>query len=272
MTLEKGLGTRRAPSTDNLPSCDIPPRSARPHFPGKAGNDYEEKLATQSTLNKVPSRYAAVTVAVIDKHLFTRESITRSLKDLCDLLDVLSFVTCEECLESTKNYDVILYHAHESLANSHNKCEELTSIKGLLAIAPVIILCDVDSYDSICAAFDSGVRGYIPTVSTNLDLAIEIIYLVKVGGTFVPPCSLAARSIKASRTPKPITLQQFTPRQIDVLDCLKLGKSNKIIAYELKMSESSVKSHVRNIMRKMNATNRVEVACRAHDLICIDRA
>jgi DNA-binding NarL/FixJ family response regulator len=43
-----------------------------------------------------------------------------------------------------------------------------------------------------------------------------------------------------------------------------LGKTNKLIAYELKMSESSVKTHIRNIMKKMNAANRTEVVCRAH--------
>jgi len=49
-----------------------------------------------------------------------------------------------------------------------------------------------------------------------------------------------------------------------VLDHLKLGKANKVIAYELAMSESTVKVHIRNIMKKMKATNRTEVACRAH--------
>ncbi len=45
------------------------------------------------------------------------------------------------------------------------------------------------------------------------------------------------------------------------------GKANKVIAYELKMRESTVKVHVRNIMKKLNAKNRTEVAFMANELI-----
>jgi DNA-binding NarL/FixJ family response regulator len=48
---------------------------------------------------------------------------------------------------------------------------------------------------------------------------------------------------------------------------LQQGKANKIIAYELGMSESTVKVHVRNIMRKMGATNRTQVAYKAQSLL-----
>jgi len=159
---------------------------------------------------------------------------------------------------------VILYHIHQAVVANGN--DAVTScVKNLLPIAPVIILGDVESSESIRAAFDSGVRGYIPTISTNLELAIEIMYLVKVGGTFVPPSGLSPPRLKSLGTPG-LVATQFTMRQMAVLDRLKLGKSNKLIAYELQMSESSVKTHIRNIMRKMNATNRTEVVCRAHEL------
>jgi DNA-binding NarL/FixJ family response regulator len=55
---------------------------------------------------------------------------------------------------------------------------------------------------------------------------------------------------------KPI---QFTARQWDVLERLKQGKQNKIIAYELNMCESTVKVHIRNIMKKLKARNRTQV-------------
>jgi DNA-binding NarL/FixJ family response regulator len=125
-------------------------------------------------------------------------------------------------------------------------------------------LCDVDCLDSIIAAFDSGARGYIPTASTTLGLAVEIIRLVRAGGTFVPPSSLSlGRVTRQGETAGAILTLQFTPRQIEVLERLKLGKANKIIAHELGMSESTVKIHIRSIMKKMKATNRTEVACLA---------
>ena len=52
----------------------------------------------------------------------------------------------------------------------------------------------------------------------------------------------------------------FTRRQSQILDCLRRGMANKLIAYELNMCESTVKVHVRNIMKKLKATNRTQVA------------
>jgi DNA-binding NarL/FixJ family response regulator len=224
----------------------------------------QDNIAPLSITSKIPSRNAGISIAVIDRHSFTRESITRSLQDLGALLEIQSFATCDECLNGSKTFDVILYYAHQAVVHNGNDSLDF-SVRKLLPVAPVIILCDVDSSESIRAAFDIGVRGYIPTISINLELAIEIIYLVKIGGIFMPPSGLSRRSVKPLGT-FDLVITQFTTRQIAVLDCLKLGKTNKIIAYELEMSESSVKTHIRNIMRKMNAANRTEVVCRAHEL------
>src|SRR5205807_2037350 len=117
----------------------------------------------------------------------------------------------------------------------------------------------------ILEAFENGARGYIPTASTSLDLAIEIIRLVRAGGTFVPPSGLSLQKInRKGLTPRAVTNQEFTPRQMDVLGHLTQGKANKAIAHALAMSESTVKVHIRNIMKKMHATNRTEAACLAH--------
>jgi DNA-binding NarL/FixJ family response regulator len=151
-------------------------------------------------------------------------------------------------------------------------------------------LCDVDCFESIAAAFESGARGYIPTANTTLELAIEIMRLVKAGGTFVPPSSLSLRRVTRHSETAGATAQgtlvpssglpfgkitrhgeaagaiassQFTPRQMAVLEYLKLGKTNKTIAHELGISESTVKVHLRSIMKKMKATNRTEAACLA---------
>jgi DNA-binding NarL/FixJ family response regulator len=52
-----------------------------------------------------------------------------------------------------------------------------------------------------------------------------------------------------------------------VLTHLRQGKANKIIAYELGMKESTVKVHVRNIMRKMGATNRTQAVYKAQQFV-----
>ena len=59
----------------------------------------------------------------------------------------------------------------------------------------------------------------------------------------------------------------FTARQTAVLNVLCKGKANKIIAYELCMCESTVKVHVRNIMKKLKATNRTQIAYLVRELM-----
>jgi DNA-binding CsgD family transcriptional regulator len=57
-------------------------------------------------------------------------------------------------------------------------------------------------------------------------------------------------------------LADFSPRQNEVLRMLWNGSSNKVIAYELRMSESTVKVHIRHIMKKLNVNNRTQVVLR----------
>lgn len=213
------------------------------------------------TPNRIYGRNNTIAIAIIDEYAFTRESIARSLRDVCNILETFPFATSAECLSSGIQLDVIMYHAHPDIAARDDNDARLSCIKDLLPMAPVVVLCDFDSFDLIQAAFDYGVRGFIPTESTNLEVAIEIMYLVKAGGTFVPPSSLLRQQTRLAAIEHSAASQRFTPRQLEVLNRLKLGQTNKHIAFGLKMSESSVKTHIQNIMRKLGATNRTQVAC-----------
>ena len=59
----------------------------------------------------------------------------------------------------------------------------------------------------------------------------------------------------------------FTPRELDVLRCLSVGKPNKLIAYELGMCETTVKVHLRHIFRKLGTTNRTHAALLAREML-----
>jgi DNA-binding NarL/FixJ family response regulator len=149
---------------------------------------------------------------------------------------------------------------YDHYANGSNNC-----IRELTEIAPVIT--PIDNAHAMLIALGNGARGYIPTASTSLELTIEIIRLVRAGGTFVPASSFSLQMKKGEGSAlRATSAEQFTPRQMAVLHYLKLGKANKIIAHELALSEGTVKAHIRNIMKKMGVTNRTEVACRAQTL------
>ena len=70
----------------------------------------------------------------------------------------------------------------------------------------------------------------------------------------------------ASSSTRPLS-GMFTMREAGVVEALRQGKPNKIIAYELNLCESTVKVHIRNIMKKLKATNRTEIAYKIREMV-----
>ena len=68
------------------------------------------------------------------------------------------------------------------------------------------------------------------------------------------------QDLNALAPPAPRASGGVTPREVAVIRALQQGKPNKVIAYELNMCESTVKVHVRNLMKKMKAKNRTDLA------------
>ncbi|OJU87360.1 MAG: hypothetical protein BGO06_09765 [Shinella sp. 65-6] len=136
---------------------------------------------------------------------------------------------------------------------------------------PVILLADSVDLLQIMKALEFGAKGYIPS-SVTIDVCIEAIALSLAGGVFLPASSvLAMRQVLESEVSVERPLDSmFTARQIEVVNALRRGKANKIIAYELNLRESTVKVHIRNIMKKMKATNRTEVAYKLNELFPLD--
>jgi DNA-binding NarL/FixJ family response regulator len=93
----------------------------------------------------------------------------------------------------------------------------------------------------------------------------ESIRAVAVGTTVVPSGELnltRASPVATSVPPQAAPLNshfRFTRRQMEILACLWAGKPNKLIAHELNLSQSTVKVHIRIIMKKLHATNRTQV-------------
>ena len=110
-------------------------------------------------------------------------------------------------------------------------------------------------------------EGCMPTNSA-LDVVLAAIRLVLVGGTFIPKDMLRPKSAigallpDAARDLDPDRETHLTTRERDIVRLLRDGKQNKVIAYELKISESTVKVHIRNIMKKSRARNRTQIALR----------
>jgi DNA-binding NarL/FixJ family response regulator len=208
-----------------------------------------------------------ISMGVIDEKTFTRECIIRCLRTLDDRLRVEGFPTCDECLQTAEGQDLVLYHLREDPSQWDKNSQKLISFKKLLSTVSVVILSDTENQNSLAQIFESGARGFIPTDDTTLEQIIEIIGLVCVGGIFVPLSSLSPRKSEGQTPTAELgSSNEFTRNELAVLDRLKVGKANKIIAYELGLSESTVKVHIGRIMKKLNVTNRTQIVCRAYTL------
>jgi DNA-binding NarL/FixJ family response regulator len=152
--------------------------------------------------------------------------------------------------------------------------EDLGRLREEFPDIPQVLLSDCGNPTHILAALKDGVRGYVPT-ELEPSMVIQVIRLVLAGGTFIPPGVLEAAGNpgsfgealesgedEGSRRPP----SELTPRQGEVFELLRQGKSNKLIAYELGMQESTVKVHVRQIMRKLKAINRTHAVFLANSI------
>jgi DNA-binding CsgD family transcriptional regulator len=134
---------------------------------------------------------------------------------------------------------------------------------------PVIVLADKTDPQLALTAIHHGARGYIP-FTMGFDIAVEAVRFVLAGGTYVPmDCFLAGGwSGVAAAQPSP-SAEAVTSRELAVVRAIQQGKSNKVMAYDLNMCESTVKVHIRNIMKKLKAKNRTDVAIKARTVLSL---
>jgi len=169
------------------------------------------------------------------------------------------------------NVQIILLCVMWSKARSAVHFADIARLSAAHPSADVILLSDIEDLNDILKAIESGARGYVPT-SVSLEVAVKAMQLVAAGGVYIPASVLfwsdkiikeISQSTKQKQQPDTI----FTSRQSSVMEALRRGKANKIIAYELNMCESTVKVHIRNIMKKLKAKNRTEVAYILNNMI-----
>lgn len=114
-------------------------------------------------------------------------------------------------------------------------------------------------------------HGYIPT-SCSMEVAAAALRLVAAGGIYFPhamegdPSSALYPRSSGPRQTGTGRAAGLTPREWSVLQLLERGMANKIIAYRLGLSQSTVKAHVHNIISKLKVRNRTEAAMTAQRL------
>jgi len=202
-------------------------------------------------------------LVVIEARNLIRQCLTRCLGELNTPDPVLSFASLTEWRDVANSYpapSLVVLCISGGMRPKADLAQDVALAADAGASAPVVIFTDGEDVTQILEALDAGVRGVVPT-SLSLEIANQALRLVKAGGVFVPASALSApREIAEGDGSKRLDGGILTARQIAVVKKLVEGKANKIIAYELAMCESTVKVHVRAIMKKLEATNRTHVA------------
>jgi DNA-binding NarL/FixJ family response regulator len=209
-----------------------------------------------------------ISIALIDPKPLTRQSIGDVLTEAFPESAMVAVSTCEELLEIDERRIgklnlVVVYVRDVGLTNTWVQ-SALELLRVRLPEASTVALADRDDVDEVNRALTHGVRRYIPT-SVEWEVAVAALRLISAGGTFVPAGALRSTAAKPDDQPEGERQRRsdgldLTPRELSVIDLLREGKPNKLVAARLDMQENTVKVHVRNILKKLNATNRTHAA------------
>src|SRR5260370_1860380 len=207
-------------------------------------------------------------MALIDPKPLTRQSIRDLLTEAFPEYAIVAVSTCEELLEIEERRfgrpNIIVVYIRNVGLTSPWVQSALELLRVRLPEASTVVLADSDEVAEVNRALTHGVRGYIPT-SVEWEVAVAALRPISAGGTFGPADALTSTAAKLDDQPEGERQRRsdgpdLTPRELSVIDLLREGKPNKLIAAQLDMQESTVKVHVRNILKKLNAANRTHAA------------
>ena len=239
----------------------IPPDEARVGISQLEQSGLAEETDRQSAFVAAAAKVDGF-IAVIESRTFLQECIRRSAR-LALPLPIITYSTVFELEQrhSSASPEIVIVSLTE--AGSEAVINTLTKLSELFPGIPIIVLGDKTDPELALTAIRHGARGYIP-FTLGFDIAVEAVRFVLAGGTYVPlDCMLATGgSGIAAGQPSP-SAEAVTSRELAVVRAIQQGKSNKVIAYDLNMCESTVKVHIRNIMKKLKAKNRTDVAIKA---------
>lgn len=212
-------------------------------------------------------------ILIADDHPLYREALASALGDLDDEVEILEAGTFEEVVaHSTETpLDLILLDLYMSGGDWGAMIAELR--RGHPE-TPVIVISASDSRRDMERAMGAGAFGYIPK-SLGKEEILSAIHLILSGNVSVQPRPpehaedqevLHALSQVHGRNELRARIADLTPRQRDVLREIAAGKSNKLIARALNMTEGTVKLHVAAILKCLGVPNRTQAAIIANRL------
>jgi DNA-binding NarL/FixJ family response regulator len=145
-----------------------------------------------------------------------------------------------------------------------NGMNGLAQLRSSHAAVPVAIVSAARSPALMRQAVEMGAAGFIPKFTPSQEIA-DAIREILAGAVWLPE---AARDYQAAPSDTDLSLRaaQLTPQQHRVLTLMAEGKPNQVIAFEMQITEPTVKSHVTEILRRLGVQSRTQAVIVAQKL------
>lgn len=197
-------------------------------------------------------------VLIADDHALFRDGLSMHLEQIdpeAVVFQAGSFSQALKIIDDEKKLDLVIVDLDMPDMAWEEGIEEL---KKKSNGARFVVISATEDGKSIRKTMENGVSGYIPKRS-DPKIMTGALKLVMDGGTYVPPSVLDSGNAAGSQTGESRGKgKMLTNRQSQVLELIAQGLSNKQIAYEMGVSEATVKLHINALLRSIGATNRTQ--------------
>lgn len=204
-------------------------------------------------------------ILITDEHPLYRDRLALDLEQQFPdtiIIQASNFSQAVKIIYEESGIDFILL----DLDMSDVKWEE--GIKFLKQKAPdvkIIALSACEDIREIMKILDLGIKGYIPK-RADTKAVKEALKSILNGGTYFPTALNKSNSEVSYIHRYKVKIKNLTNRQSQVLDLIAEGKSNKQIAYEMGVSEATVKLHINALLRSLNVNNRTQAVITAQKM------
>jgi len=200
-------------------------------------------------------------ILVVDDHALVREGLRQVLKGLDDGVEVLEAGTCAQAFilaDAHADLDLLMLDYH------------LPDMDGLSALTllgqrhpelPVFVLSGSTNSDIMGQMLAKGAAGFMTKAGMSEELLVAVRQVLN-GDVYVPPELLNGPRKNAVVQPAPES-PEFSPRQVQVLQLLLDGHSNREISQRLFLSEETIKNHVTTILRGFGVHTRMQAVLAA---------
>ena len=190
-----------------------------------------------------------IRVLIAEDHLIARTGVISIINAQPDMTVVAEAVNGEQAVKAWRETrpDVALVDIRMPVMSG---VEAAAAIVGEFPGSRVIALTTYEGDENVRRAFAAGVRAYL-TKDVRHEELLRTIRAVNTGETCVPAALL--------NHPAP----ELSAREVEVLELVVAGLSNKQIAYRLQIADATAKNHVKNILAKLNVQDRTQAATAA---------